>query len=84
MDGYCDDQVTGLMCLATAETRIRDMSRCSERAGTDLYNAANTLGHGNGADKDELKELAKQVTDLMLAADHIAARIEEIRREVRA
>ena len=81
MTEWTDDLMAGVTDLATAETRIREVSHLADRASTELGCAKSCLSYGY-ADRAELKELEDAAIELMLQADKLAGRIAAMRKEV--
>ena len=77
---WTDDLMAGVMELAVAESRIREIAHLAERATTEVGHGKNLLSYGY-ADKAELNEIQLAVQDIMLLADKLASRIAAVRME---
>lgn len=75
------DYIEGIIALATAETRIREIINLADRAHTELGRAKSTLPYEGRADAGKLDELRKAAMDLMFKADDLARIIGLIKAE---
>lgn len=78
------DYTEGIMALAIAEARVREINHLADRATTELGVARNTLPYIERAKKEDIEALQHEVIEIMLAADELARKIEKAKREARA
>lgn len=78
---WTDDLMNGVTELAVAESRIREIARLADRAGTEIGCTTCLLGYGY-VDRAWLKALQDAARDIMFQADNLAAEIAKMRREV--
>lgn len=78
------DYTEGIMALATAEARVREISHLADRAITELGGARMTLPYIERAKKEDLEALQLEAVAIVIAADELARKIEKAKREARA
>lgn len=78
------DYLEGIIALATAEIRVREISHLADRSHTELGRVKSTLPYEGCVDAAEIDELRKAAMELMFKADELASKINAMREEAGA
>lgn len=79
---YTEEQMEGIMALTVAEMKLRQLADYANSATNYIDNAACELA--DYADRKAIKVLSHEALEIMLQADQLARKIQQLRKEVKA